>query len=125
MASTRIQRLSVYRPAAPLKAAPIRFKGLLRVKVLIVTPDTGHSTPQVCPGLEHSKVPEDVERCCWPVAVAEGYAFEMNNNVPHRVRNNSTEPRIHLIIDAGTVPHSYVPLAPGQVCKYEIPEIIC
>ena len=101
------------------------IRGLLKSKQEVCFSSHSLVLPQVCPGLEHPKVPADVERCCWPVAVAEGRAFELNNNVPHRVRNNGTAPRVHLIIDAGAVPHSYVTMTQGQVCKYVILDIIC
>ena len=94
----------------------------------VAAPVHGHplgvSLPQVCPGLV-DPAPAQLEEKCWPTRLAEGDVFELNNNLPHRVRNNSTMARIHLIIDAGAVPHSYIPLKPGQVCKYQTPDVVC
>ena len=79
---------------------------------------------QVCPGLD-TKSPEDLVWHCWPVGIAEGRAFELNNNLVHRVENNGTQPRIHLILDAGAARHTYTELRPGQTCRYEPPDVIC
>ena len=79
---------------------------------------------QVCPDLEKNS-PEEAEEHCWPVGISEGRAFELNNNLVHRVENNGALPRIHLILDAGAVPHNYTELQPGQACRYEPPNVVC
>ena len=41
------------------------------------------------------------------VPMEEGSVVEINNNIPHSVKNNSTEDRVHLIVDYGKIgdPH--------------------
>ena len=59
------------------------------------------------------------------VALAEGDVFELNNNLPHMVDNDSRTSRIHLIVDVSERPHKRTQLRPGQVCRYEPPDVIC
>ena len=59
------------------------------------------------------------------MGITEGHAFELNNNIVHRVDNGGTLARIHLILDAGAVVHNYTQLQPGQACRYEPPSVIC
>lgn len=55
------------------------------------------------------------------VPLVEGQPFEINNAVQHRVRNDASTARIHLLIDFAEKPiplsHRHV-LAPGAVCNY-------
>ena len=80
---------------------------------------------QVCPGPHHAGTRAGADSPCWPVPLAEGRAFELNNAVPHRAENKGTAPRVHLIIDAGSVPRNYTILTPGQVCTYAAPNVVC
>jgi hypothetical protein len=51
----------------------------------------------------------------------EGKVFEINNNVPHHVRNDADTWRIHLLLDftEEEVPEGdRFALRPGQVCDY-------
>jgi len=55
------------------------------------------------------------------VPLVEGQPFEINNAVQHRVKNDASTARIHLLIDFAEKPiprsHRHV-LAPGDVCEY-------
>ena len=78
----------------------------------------------MCPDLEKD-TPEQAAEHCWPVALAEGEAFELNNNLPHMVHNDGASARVHLILDAGAVPHNYTSLKAGQACRYDPPNVFC
>ena len=55
------------------------------------------------------------------VPLVEGRPFEINNAIPHRVRNDADSWRIHLLIDYAELPVSPANrhmLSPGAVCSY-------
>jgi hypothetical protein len=52
------------------------------------------------------------------VPVAPGDVFEINNAVPHEVRNSESEERVHLLLDWAEEGHKCGTLAKGQRCEY-------
>lgn len=42
-----------------------------------------------------------------------------------QVENNSSAPRVHLIVDVSEVKHQRTPLKAGQVCSYEEDAVVC
>jgi|AntAceMinimDraft_12_1070368.scaffolds.fasta_scaffold99521_1 hypothetical protein len=55
------------------------------------------------------------------VPLEEGAVFEINNGVPHRVRNDADTWRIHLLLDFAEDPipaENHFTFAPGQECSY-------
>jgi hypothetical protein len=57
---------------------------------------------------------------CYKVPTGEGFAFELNNKVPHRVSNNGATDRVHLVVDISEAPRHRVALEPGAVCHYDV-----
>uniref|UniRef100_A0A061SGE5 Aspartyl/asparaginy/proline hydroxylase domain-containing protein n=1 Tax=Tetraselmis sp. GSL018 TaxID=582737 RepID=A0A061SGE5_9CHLO len=62
---------------------------------------------------------------CSKLVYAEGDAFEFNNRRMHYLKNNGTEPRIHLVVDVVEKPVSRQLLFPGQRCTYQFKKITC
>lgn len=86
-----------------------------RFHIPIVVPSTYDATEfTMLPGGKNGGEQVDVP-------LVEGRPFEINNAIPHRVRNDADSWRIHLLIDYAELP---VPpanrhtLSPGAVCSY-------
>ena len=63
---------------------------------------------------------------CIELPLREGEAFEFNNALPHAVRNEGPEGRVHLLIDVADHHVTAVTrLQPGQVCNYVKGEVDC
>lgn len=57
---------------------------------------------------------------CINLPLQEGMAFELNNVLPHAVRNEGPGMRVHLLIDVSKHHYTNVtPLHRGEVCSYE------
>jgi len=54
------------------------------------------------------------------IIMEEGRVFEINNGYKHRVTNNSTKERVHLLLDWSekVIDDDYTLLSPGQECWY-------
>ncbi|KAI8468367.1 MAG: hypothetical protein J3K34DRAFT_459917 [Monoraphidium minutum] len=70
----------------------------------------------LCPFKDDAKTQQE----CHKVPTWEGFAFELNNKVPHRVSNLGPSDRVHLVVDVAEVPRQRAPLAAGTVCDYDV-----
>lgn len=89
-----------------------------RIHIPLVVPDTGDDRDVQFVMLVNGRGEVDVP-------LVEGKVFEINNNVPHHVRNDADTWRIHLLLDftEEEVPESdRFTLRPGQVCDYQAVE---
>ena len=49
----------------------------------------------------------------------EGFVFELNNKVPHRVSNAGATDRVHLVVDVAEAPRARARVVRGGVCAYD------
>ncbi|GBF90355.1 green algal specific Aspartyl Asparaginyl beta-hydroxylase [Raphidocelis subcapitata] len=63
---------------------------------------------------------ERTEQVCYKVPTHEGFVFELNNKVPHKVSNTGTTDRVHLVVDVAETPRERVKLQPGSTCQYDV-----
>jgi hypothetical protein len=56
---------------------------------------------------------------CYKVPTGEGFVFELNNKVPHKVSNGGATDRVHLVVDIAESPRNRVALSPGDTCDYD------
>jgi hypothetical protein len=85
-----------------------------RIHVPLVVPDTGDDRDVQFVMLVNGRGEVDVP-------LVEGKVFEINNNVPHHVRNDADTWRIHLLLDfteEEVLESDRFTLRPGQVCDY-------
>lgn len=80
---------------------------------IVIASELGNSF-HVC---EHSK--------CVALHVEEGMVFELNNRVQHHVSNNSTGPRVHVVVDVGEEKRVRTILPVGATCSYISGDIVC
>jgi hypothetical protein len=89
-------------------------KNAHRIHVPLVVPDTGDDRDVQFVMLVNGRGEVDVP-------LVEGKVFEINNNVPHHVRNDADTWRIHLLLDfteEEVLESDRFTLRPGQVCDY-------
>jgi len=63
--------------------------------------------------------PHTAAQVCYKVSTNEGFVFELNNKVPHRVSNNGDTDRVHVVVDIAESPRTRIALAPGATCDYD------
>lgn len=59
------------------------------------------------------------------ISPQEGFIFEINNAIPHRVVNNSPRERVHLLLDWSEEERQHRQLEAGSVCTYRNGGIHC